>query len=220
MHFFFEEFPYRLVLACRSALRPARAKPAFALRACLATCVALAAAAGCSDPDTLTCAWLASPDNCWSTTALMATACLPPNSESGMFSADNATCTYASGYNVDFTPALVLPLPDDPPWNFTVIDANSGQVCAHYEESGPNAKLVVNGQTVSVSASGLSETIRCPDGKSVTSSNALNLLSCPGSVGALPGHFIGYADTSVSFAVVGTMDAQSLSLFDCSKTVP
>jgi hypothetical protein len=149
----------------------------------------------------------------------MATTCLPPDSETGMLSADNALCTYPSGSMVNFTPALVLPLPDDAPWNFTVYDA-SGPSCVHYEEAGSNVKLVVNGQAVSVSASGFSETIRCPDGKSVTASNALNLLECPGSVGTLPGHFIGYTDTSVSFAVVGTMDAQSLSLFDCSKNVP
>jgi hypothetical protein len=41
---------------------------------------------------TLTCAWLAGPDNCWSNTALKATTCLPPENDSGTFS--TGACIY------------------------------------------------------------------------------------------------------------------------------
>jgi hypothetical protein len=183
----------------------------------LLTAGALVAAVGCSDPDTLTCEWLASANNCWSNTAQMATSCLPASADSGLFSADNSTCAYASGSVVNFTPAVVLPLPDDANWNFTVNDS-TGAACLHYEETGASVKLVVNGQTVTVGGSGLEETVHCPDGSSVKNSNALNLLSCPGSFGALPGHFIGYTDTSVSFGLVGMMDTSTLSVFYCSKS--
>jgi len=183
-------------------------------------CVALAAvaAAGCGSdpPDTLTCAWLASADNCWSSTAQAATSCLPTTTD-GTFSADNSTCSYPSGAVVNFTPAVTLPLPDDPPWNFTV-NAPGGQTCLHYEETGGgnSAKLVVGTQTVTIDFRGLAMSIHCPDGSTVQNGNALNLLDCPGNIGALPGHFIGYSDTSVSFGLIGMSDPNvTVHLFDC-----
>ena len=182
-------------------------------------CIALAAA-GCggSSPDGLTCEWLAGADNCWRNTALGAASCLPPDADTGTFSADNAMCSYTTGESVSFTPALVLPLPDDPPWNFTVNNV-AGEPCLHYEESAAGMKLVVNGQTVSVGNAGFALSITCPDGSSVGTSNAFNLLNCPDSLNGLPGHAIGYTDTSVSFALLGTSttSTDSLSLFSCSK---
>src|SRR5262249_11556119 len=143
----------------------------------------LLAAMGCSGPDTLTCEWLASANNCWSTTAQMATACLPASADSGMFSADNSSCSYATRPLGNFTPAVTLPLPDNAPWNFTVNDA-SAQACLHYEETnGGNVKLTVGAQTVTIGVDGFEETIHCPDGSSVKNSNALNLFNCPGSIG-------------------------------------
>jgi hypothetical protein len=63
------------------------------MRNFLAGCVvvSLAAGTGCSEPDTLTCEWLAMADNCWKTTARAAVSCLPPEADRGMLSADNAT---------------------------------------------------------------------------------------------------------------------------------
>jgi len=186
-------------------------------------CVVLAAPlAGCGGggggggPETLTCAWLASADNCWSNVAVMARPCLPPESDSGTFNASNSACTYPGGEVVNFTPALILPLPDEPTWNFTVNGTN-GQACVHYEENTLGIKLVVGTQTVSNAFAGFSMTITCPDGTSVHTGNAFNLLDCPDAgIAALPGHFIGYTDTSVSFAVIGT-NPTSVPLFDCSK---
>src|SRR5262249_44493283 len=81
---------------------------------------------------TLDCAWLAG-DNCWKTTASAATSCLPPPSETGTFSADKSTCTYASGPVVTFTPPLVLPIPNSgATWNFTV--ANGTAPCLTYKQ--------------------------------------------------------------------------------------
>jgi hypothetical protein len=177
----------------------------------------LVAALGCSDPDTLTCEWLASADNCWSNTAQLATSCLPASADSGLFSADNSSCSYTSGSAVNFTPAIVLPLNTNAPWNFTVNDG-TGLACLHFEESGASMRLVVRGQTVTVGGSGLEETIHCPDGTSVKNSNAFNLLSCPGSISSIPGQFTGYTDTSVSFSLIGMSDGSTLSVFDCSKS--
>jgi hypothetical protein len=182
-------------------------------------CVALAAA-GCGDgssyqgPETLTCQWLAGPDNCWASTALAAATCLPPDADIGTFSADNATCSYATGESVRFTPALVLPLPSDPPWNFTVNDV-AGAACLHYEDSGAVMKLVVNGQTVTVTGAGTGMTITCPDGSSAGTSNAINLLACPNLAG-LPGSGYGFSDTSVSLSLIGT-NTDALPVFSCRK---
>ncbi len=62
---------------------------------------AAATIAGCGSSSkgsggTLDCAWLAG-DNCWKTTASAALSCLPPADATGTLSADNATCTYATG---------------------------------------------------------------------------------------------------------------------------
>jgi hypothetical protein len=176
-------------------------------------CIALAAA-GCGDSADLTCEWLAGPTNCWANTALAAAPCLPPDGETGMFSGDNATCSYTTGESVRFTPALVLPLPDDPPWNFTVNDV-AGAACLHYEDSGTAMELVVGGQTVDVGGAGTTMTITCPDGSSATTSNALNLLGCPNLAG-LPGSAYGFTDTSVSFSLIGT-NTDALSVFSCRR---
>ena len=76
---------------------------------------------------TLDCAWGAG-DNCWKTTASAAQSCLPSPSETGTFSADRSTCTYATGPVVTFTPPLTLPVPTSgATWNFTV--ANGATPC-------------------------------------------------------------------------------------------
>ena len=77
-------------------------------------------------------------------------------------SADNATCTYASGAVVTFTPPLVFPISTDTNWNFTI--SNGGQDCLHYEDTGVGVKLAVGGNMVTESASGaLGLAIACPD---------------------------------------------------------
>ena len=70
----------------------------------------------------LDCAWLAG-NNCWKSTISDAQSCLPPKDETGILSADMKSCTYASGAVVTFDQALVLPVPDEPMWNFTVTSA-------------------------------------------------------------------------------------------------
>jgi len=200
------------------------------MRLFLTFCVAsLTAAAGCSDPDTLTCDWLAKSDNCWKTTAMMATTCLPAQTEMGTFSADASTCTYASGTVVTFTPPLVLPLQfgsgNNMKWNFTVTGAN-GQPCLHYQDSGNGAlSLTVGSQKVAVGATGgLGESISCPDGTSVKTWNALNLLSCPDAGlfnPGLPGLTWSSSGTgsppyNVSAGLFGVGDS-SFPIFDCTQ---
>src|SRR5262245_29955152 len=154
-------------------------------------CIALAAApavpglgCGSSSPPSapLACEWLAGPDNRWANTALVAMSCLPPVADSGALSADNKPCAYPGGATVTFTPAVVIPLPNDPTWNFTITDASAAP-CLHCESTARGGfKLVVGGnQTVTVGPTGvLGEVITCPDGKSFANANAIELLSCPG----------------------------------------
>jgi hypothetical protein len=169
----------------------------------------------------LTCDWLAG-DNCWKQTATAATACLPPTTETGALSADGRTCTYASGAVIDFATPLVLPLPNDPTWNFTI--SNGGQACLHYEDMTTGLKLVVGTETVTSKPSGvLGLTVTCPDGASYGNPNALQLLSCDADggsfFGGLPGGAWSWTDTSVSFGLISTSSTSSteLLLFDCSK---
>jgi hypothetical protein len=189
----------------------------------IVACVTLAAGSGaCSDPDTLTCAWLAGPDNCWANTALMATTCLPPESETGTLSADAATCSYPSGSLITFMPPLVIPVPDQPAWNFSVTGVNS-QPCLQYQDSGPGGTtLTVGAQIVRIGGSGgLGMSIACPDGTSVKTENAFNLLDCPGSILAIPGLIKSWSDTGGIFVSAGIITGReadgSVAVFDCSR---
>ena len=166
---------------------------------------------------TLTCDWLTGNDNCWKTTAGMAAGCLPPETESGTLSADNAICVYASGVSVTFTPPIVLPPPDDITWNFTVVGAN-GQPCLHFEDTPSNGlKLVVGGQTVDeTTTTGLDLNLTCPDGMTYTAPNAFDLLACPMAFDGLPGLVWSASGTSLSVTMVGAPGG-SLPLFDCVK---
>ena len=130
---------------------------------------------------TLDCAWLAGDNNCWRATADEAAACLPPTTETGVLSADGKTCTYASGAQVTFTPALVVPVPDNMKWNFTI--TNSGADCLHFESTN-GFKLVVSGHTVTEGRSGAAGIqISCPDGTTYANANALALLGCSADAG-------------------------------------
>jgi hypothetical protein len=168
----------------------------------------------------LDCAFLAG-DNCWKTTASAATSCLPPETESGTLSADNKTCTYASGAVVTFATPLVVPPPNNPTWNFTV--NAGGQECLHYEEA-TTFKLTVGGQTVTEGSSGtLGLRISCPDGKSYTAANAFDLLSCGDDAGAtfggLPGSAWSFSGSRLIFGLLSTSSSSSneLQVFDCGK---
>jgi len=172
---------------------------------------------GCSSDPPLDCAWLAG-DNCWKMTASAAASCLPDSNVSGTFSPDRKTCTYASGATVSFATAPVLPLPDDPTWDFTV--SNGGTACLHYVENTSGISLTVAGQTfheAPVGSMGLA--ITCPDGKRYSTDNAFSLLACGGSLlgGGLPGNTWSDSSTAISFGLIGTSTTsdQSLSVFDC-----
>jgi len=172
---------------------------------------------------TLDCDWLAG-DNCWKTTASPAASCLPSPSERGTFSADRRTCTYATGPVVTFTPALTLPVPNSGAvWNFAV--ANGATPCLSYkEDAGRAMTLTVMGQTFTESPAGTGLNVKCPDGTSVGTSNALPLLSCPGGTfGGFPGIAWAGTDTSLSVGLINTSGdtdggtfGQSLPIFNCS----
>jgi hypothetical protein len=173
---------------------------------------ALAIAVGCSGgggAPTLDCAWLAG-DNCWKTTVAEASSCLPPSTETGVLSADGATCTYASGAMVTFAPPIVLPMPatsHEVKANVTV--TNAGVDCLRFENVASGGfKLVVKGQTVQEGPSGgLGIAVSCPDGTQYSNGNALDLLNCGGDGGAifggLPGSAWSWSGTSISFELIG-----------------
>ena len=175
---------------------------------------------------TLDCAYLASADNCWKTTASAAASCLPDQSETGTLSADGKTCTYASGDVVTFTPPLVLPLPTSGTikWNFTVTTA-SGATCLAFQDSGGSGgiTLTVQGQTVKeTSPGGLGVALACPDGTTFSNSNGLSLLSCGSDAGyiSLPGDSWSSSDTSVFFSLLSTGSSSfGEPVFNC-QTAP
>jgi hypothetical protein len=192
------------------------------MRIVLVVVVGLGVGFGCGGSgggaSTLDCAWLGS-DNCWKMTADDAAACLPPTTETGVLSADGKTCTYASGAQVTFTPALVLPVSNDADWNFTI--TNGGADCLHFENAMAGIKLVVGGHTVSEGPFGVTGLrISCPDGTSYANANAFALLDCNADAGAsfggLPGNSWSSTDTSVSVGLIGT-SANSVPLFDCQR---
>ncbi|HVR63657.1 MAG TPA: hypothetical protein VMU50_17270 [Polyangia bacterium] len=193
------------------------------MRTVLVVVVVLIAGSGCGGSSgagggSLDCAWLGG-DNCWKSTLDDAASCLPPATDHGTLSADNKTCTYASGVAVTFTPALVLPVPDQPSWNFTI--ANGGTTCLHFENANAaGIKLVTKGNTVTERPSGaLGIAITCPDGTTVATSNALNLLDCNAdagaSLGGLPGNAWSSTSTSVSVGLLGA--SQSMPAFNCQR---
>jgi hypothetical protein len=168
-----------------------------------------------ADVDTLTCAWLAS-HNCWKAAIDDAVGCLPSESDTGTLSADDETCTYASGITVTFASPLVLPPPQDPTWNFTVM--KNGVDCLHYEDSPAGFTLIVKGKTVRESVVGFGLEISCPDGTTVDNANPIELLSCPsdGGFGGVPGDSWSSGGTNLDFGLLGATSGMQ-SIFDCLR---
>jgi hypothetical protein len=168
----------------------------------------------------LDCAYLEG-DNCWKTVASAAMSCLPGSSEIGTLSADAATCTYASGDVVTFTPPLVLPRPVASfASNFTVTTA-SGAACLSFREdtNGDRMTLTVQGQTVNVMAlGGAGLALSCPDGASY--SNAAGLTSCPDAslFPLLPAATGSSSSSIVDFSLSGTSAPYGSELiFHCQR---
>jgi len=127
------------------------------------------------------------------------------------------TCTYASGAVVTFDSALVLPVPDDPTWSFTV--TSGGQQCLRFQDTSESSfTLTVSGQTFTESAAGLALVITCPDQTTFSNSNPLDLLSCPSDggifFGGLPGKAWSDTPTRVLFSLIGAANG-SVSIFNC-----
>lgn len=171
---------------------------------------------GCGGGNDLDCAYLASADNCFKTTASAAASCLPPEGARGVLAPDHASCTYATGQVITFTPPLVLPLDFDAPWSFTV--TTNGEPCLSYSDDDDGFVLTVGGETVSETVSGRSLELSCPDGTSFSNDNALELLSCPGdNFGDLPGNTSSSSSSSVQFGLINTGLPTTLTVFDCGQ---
>jgi len=166
----------------------------------------------------LDCAWLEGSANCWQSTFAPATSCLPPTTESGVLSADNKTCTYASGVVVTFATPVVLPIPNLATWDFVMTGAN-GQPCLQFRTDQTGLTLTVGGQTFRETflvGNGLQFT--CPDGSVVYTADAYPLLTCPAAGPLeLPSAYWNSTDTSVDFGLQGTSTLSTL-LFSCTKS--
>ena len=162
----------------------------------------------------LDCAWLEG-NNCWKSTLAQAESCLPPASETGTLSADGKTCTYASGAVITFDSALVLPLPDDPAWNFTV--TSGGQSCLRLEDGANGFSLTVKDLTFTETAAGNGMQVICPDQSTFAASNPFDLLTCDsdgGLLAGLPGKAWSDTSTSISFNLIGSAKGFT-SIFRC-----
>lgn len=195
------------------------------MRASLLVVMTISFGMGCSSGGsgssaaTLDCAWLAG-NNCWKSTLASAASCLPPRSETGTLSADMKTCTYASGPTVAFDSALVLPVPTDVTWSFTV--SSGGQSCLRYQDTANGFAVTVQGQTFTQSPSGfLGVQFTCPDKTSFSNPNSFDLLSCDSdsgaSFGGLPGNAWSDSDKSVAFSLIGGANGSSSQIFSCQK---
>jgi hypothetical protein len=164
----------------------------------------------------LDCAWLAS-NNCWKTTVAAATACVPPADETGVLSADGASCTYASGASVAFHNPLVLPIDfENPPlWDFT--QSQGGQACVTFNEEDESSQLLtVQGMTFEERGVGFGLQVTCPDGKKYAAENAFDLLDCDNFFEDAPGYSDSSSDFSVTFSLLnGT--GNGLAIFDCAR---
>jgi hypothetical protein len=178
---------------------------------------AVLSACGSKTEAALDCSWLAS-NNCWKTTAAAAVSCLPGSSETGILSPDGRTCTYSSNKMVSFDDPLILPIPDNRQWKFTI--TSGGQQCLRYEDtSSQGYRLTTAAGTVSQTVSGFSLSMSCPDGSLYSNSNALSLLSC-GSDGGLwefPGNFWSSSGNTVTFGILGAQGGGSIPLFNCQR---
>jgi hypothetical protein len=171
----------------------------------------------------LDCSWLGG-DNCWKTTVEAAASCLPAESSKGTFSADDKSCSYATGETVTFASAVALPLSlnSTPTWDFTV--SKGGAECLRYQATQTSKTLVVMGhQTVTQKVVGLTGwAITCPDGTTVSSSNFFDLLNCDADGGGLfgggdiPGETWGDTPNSLSFSFTGTASGAT-PVFSCMK---
>lgn len=186
-------------------------------------------ALGCGDSDggedgggidTLDCAWLEG-DNCWKTTLVGATSCLPAEADSGVLSADGRTCTYASGHVVTFDEPLVLPLSIDEDILFRFTLTAAGQTCLRFVETETSMTVTFGDQVFESSSNGVDLRFRCPDGSSYSNDNALDLLECRddflSSLAIMPGYAWSSSDLSVSFGFIGYSDERSLSVFSCRQ---
>jgi hypothetical protein len=115
---------------------------------------------------------------------------------------------------VTFDSALVLPLPDDPVWSFTV--TSGGQQCLRFQDT-PNGgfTMTVNGQTFTEAPAGFGLQVTCPDQTVFSNSNGLDLLSCDaGFFGGLPGKAWSDTSTTVSLSLLGGADG-GRNIFSC-----
>jgi len=97
--------------------------------------MALVLCASCSpEPNTLTCALLSSPNNCFAVAVSAVASCLPDNTSVGLLSTDRTSCTFSNGSSIQFGAALanntVFELSD---LEITVYDSNNVK-CGHIHD--------------------------------------------------------------------------------------
>lgn len=182
---------------------------------------ALVAACGGSgtstpEPGPMDCAWTASETNCWKTTIAVVKDCLPPDSETGVLSADGKTCTFQGAKVVTFDTPLTIPPPDL--LSFTI---KSGETaCVTKTETATDKKLTSSAGTFEEQINGLAMTVICPDGSKFATPNALLLTRC-GDAGmsfdGMPGDLTSWSGNVVSYSLLGGPQGAPIKLFTCQQ---
>jgi hypothetical protein len=168
----------------------------------------------------LDCSWAAG-ENCWKST-IAAASCLPPSGQQGTLSADEKTCSYASGIVIAFDAPLVVGTKAILP-SFTL--NSGGAQCMRLEQMPDGITVTTAAGTVSVSIDTSTSTlsVTCPGGATYAGAVA-TLSACMEAVpsksegegfgqapdGSVSGHF--------SLQVDGTSqpDAGETFVFDCA----
>lgn len=167
----------------------------------------------------LDCAWIAN-GNCWGDVLYPVASCVPAKSDTGMLSADGASCTYASGHSVAFTPPLDLPqsLEEDDDfgetWNFSV-RSPFGE-CVRFEDTATSRTVTAYDKTYREIYRGLGMQVTCPDGQKFATDNVLKLLECESFLEDVPGYGFFHTTNSVSFGFTG-VEGANVQAFSCAR---
>jgi hypothetical protein len=158
-------------------------------------------------------------DNCWKTTIAAGAGCLPPGTAKGALSADDKTCTYATGTVVTFaSPLFVGATPNLS--SFAI--ATGGSPCLRIDvlTNGSTSTTSAGAVSLSVDKSAGMLTLTCPSGAAFT--GAVAALS--GCQNELPGFDVSSGGVTsgdassqgVTVTLKGTGNPASLKAFDCN----
>jgi len=164
-------------------------------------------------PLPLTCAWAASEANCWKQTLEAAQACLPPQSEVGVFGADLKTCTFGGGKVVEFDPAASIPPPGQG-LSFSLKGCLTRTALAR-----GRFKVETSAGAVEQSSPGQGLLVTCPDGSRYEIADVLDLTTCGGatSLDYVPGDVTSWGPGTLSYGFTNAPGNTGMNVFTCQQ---